>query len=108
MDDVVHYAVAVREQPEEHGYDEAEYAYQQVDHSQPTDHAPGESHVLLPEAYVGQQTTRNQVNNVFRQVDVHESEQRPLTQEQPYYTDQDDHYPYNPGVRPHHLPSSLL
>jgi hypothetical protein len=52
MDDVVHYAVAVREQPEEHGYDEAEYAYQQVDYSQPTDHAPGESHVLLPEAYV--------------------------------------------------------
>jgi hypothetical protein len=87
----------VREQPEEHGYDEAKYAHQQVDHSQPTDHVPGKLYVSLSEAYVGKNTSRNQVDDVLHNVDIRQAEQRLLSQQQPHYPDQDDHHPHNPA-----------
>src|SRR5215204_3461384 len=108
VDDVVDDTVAVGQQPKEHRYNEAEHAYQQVDHPQPTDHVAGEPLVSLPEAHIGQKTAREQVNEVLHDVYIHEAKQRLFAREQPHHPAQDDHHPYDPSVCPCHVLSSSL
>src|SRR5918995_4993222 len=70
VQEVIEDAVAVGQEPEQGRHDEAEQTDEQVDHPQSTDHASSVLAASLRKTHEGQQTARDQVDDVLEKVDV--------------------------------------